>query len=179
MPTLMWTLFPPLPTHRVNPAHFWRDTLRAVAPIALITGLTVLFTYWILNVVYPGSPDVATMTVLTATFFGVYLVFLAGPMLGVKIDGAARRARLFYLVAVAAVSLLSFVVAPLREFFDFTQPNISLLWPGVLVIALVAVLQWLWARRVGRKFTKLEILEDDSPGSLAASGTKNVETEMK
>ncbi len=152
MPTLMWTLFPPLPTHRVNPAHFWRDTLRAVAPIALITGLTVLFTYWILNVVYPGSPDVATMTVLTATFFGVYLVFLVGPMLGVTLDRRAFTARLIYLAAVVVVAVGSFGIAPLRGFFDFTKPNVIILWPAIGVIVAAAILQWQMARVAGRKF---------------------------
>ncbi len=152
MPTLMWTLFPPLPTHRVNPAHFWRDTLRAVAPIALITGLTVLFTYWILNVVYPGSPDVATMTVLTATFFGVYLVFLVGPMLGVTLDRRAFTARLIYLAAVVVVAVGSFGIAPLRDFFDFTKPNVMILWPAIGVIVAAAILQWQMARVAGRKF---------------------------
>lgn len=47
MPTLMWTLFPPTPKHRTNPKRFWHDTLLAVTPIALITGVTVAFTYWL------------------------------------------------------------------------------------------------------------------------------------
>lgn len=59
----------------MNPAFFWRDTLQTSAPIAIITGLSVLFTYWIMSVVYPDRPEyVATMTVLTATFWGVYSV---------------------------------------------------------------------------------------------------------
>lgn len=153
MPTLMWTLFPPLPHHRVNPAHFWRDTLRAIMPIALITGLTVLFTYWVLSYVYPHrSTDVATMTVLTATFFGVYLVFLVGPMLGVTLDRKALIARSIYLAAVVVVAMTSFVIVPLRNFFDFTSPNAIILWPAIGVILLAALLQWQIARATGRKF---------------------------
>lgn len=153
MPTIMWTLFPPLPHHRVNPAHFWRDTLRAVAPIALLTGLSVLATYWLLGMMYPTrADDVATMTVLTATFFGVYLVFLVGPMLGVTLNKKAMIARGIYLVAVSAVALLSFGVGPLREFFDFTRPDVLMLWPAAGVIVLVAGVQWQLARTAGRKF---------------------------
>ncbi|MDO5343929.1 MAG: HAD-IC family P-type ATPase [Candidatus Saccharibacteria bacterium] len=153
MPTLMWTLFPPLPTHRVNPRHFWRDTLRAVAPIALVTGLTVAFTYWIMSAVFPDrSAEVATMTVLTATFFGVYLVFLVGPMLGVTLDKKAKKARLLYLAAVIFVALTSFGVGPLRNFFDFTLPNLFIIWPAIGVIALAAGMQWQMAKVAGRKF---------------------------
>lgn len=153
MPTLMWTLFPPLPTHRVNPRHFWRDTLRAVAPIALVTGLTVAFTYWIMSVVFPDrSAEVATMTVLTATFFGVYLVFLVGPMLGVTLDKKAKKARLLYLAAVIFVALTSFGVGPLRNFFDFTLPNLFIIWPAIGVIALAAGMQWQMAKVAGHKF---------------------------
>ncbi|OYW84653.1 cation-transporting ATPase, partial [Candidatus Saccharibacteria bacterium 32-49-10] len=97
LPTIMWTVFPPMSPHRANPRNFWQDTLQAVAPIAIITGLTVTFTYWVLSLVYPDrSVQVATMTVLTATFFGVYLVFLTARMLGVTFNKTAKKARLLY-----------------------------------------------------------------------------------
>ncbi|PID33096.1 cation-transporting ATPase [Candidatus Saccharibacteria bacterium] len=153
MPTVMWTLFPPVPSHRVNPRNFFRDTLRAVTPIALVTGLTVAFTYWIMTAVFPNNPvEVATMTVLTATFFGVYLVFLVGPMLGVKVDQKAKVARLAYLGAVIFVAVTSFGIGPLREFFDFSAPNIIILWPAIAAIALAAVMQWQMAKQAGKKF---------------------------
>ena len=157
MPTLMWTLFPPMPKHRINPKRFWRDTLLAVLPIALLTGLTVAFTYWIMSVVFPGhAAEVATMTVLTATFFGAYLVFLVGIMLDVTIDKAAKRARLLYLLSVVIVAAGSFGFGFLRDFFDFTVPNITLLWPGISVVVIVALAQWWLARRVGKKLTANE-----------------------
>ena len=153
MPTLMWTLFPPLPHHRVNPARFWHDTLLAVKPIAIVTGLTVLFTYWVLSYVYPHKPaDVATMTVLTATFFGVYLVFLVGPMLGVTLNKKALIARSIYLAAVVVVAMTSFAIPPLRQFFDFTSPNAIILWPAAGIIFAAALLQWRIAKQVGLKF---------------------------
>lgn len=152
MPTLMWTLFPPVPKHRINPKRFWRDTLLAVLPIALLTGLTVAFTYWIMSVVFPGhAAEVATMTVLTATFFGVYLVFLVGIMLDVTIDKAAKRARLLYLLSVVVVAAGSFGFGFLRDFFDFTVPNLFIMWPAIGVIILAALAQLFLARRVGRR----------------------------
>lgn len=157
MPTIMWTLFPPRPRHRVNPAHFWRDTLQAVAPIALLTGLTVAFTYWSGVTLHPHqAAEAATMTVLTATFFGIYLVFLVGPMLGVVLDKRAHLARTLYMAGVLFVTLVSFGIEPLRQFFDFTVPNITLLWPGIAVVVIVALAQWWLARRAGKKLITRE-----------------------
>ena len=154
MPTLMWTLFPPVPKHRINPKRFWRDTLLAVLPIALLTGLTVAFTYWIMSVVFPGhAAEVATMTVLTATFFGVYLVFLVGIMLDVTIDKAAKHARLLYLLSVVVVAAGSFGFGFLRDFFDFTVPNLFIMWPAIGVIILAVLAQLFLARRVGRRIS--------------------------
>ena len=157
MPTLMWTLFPPVPKHRINPKRFWHDTLLAVTPIALITGATVAFTYWITSVMFPGhAAEVATMTVLTATLFGVYLVFLVGIMLDVAIDKSAKRARLLYLLSVVVVAAGSFGFGFLRDFFDFTVPNLFIMWPAVGVIAIVMIAQWWLARRAGKKITTNE-----------------------
>lgn len=156
MPTIMWTLFPPRPRHRVNPVHFWRDTLQAVAPIAMLTGLTVAFTYWSGVTLHPNqAAEAATMTVLTATFFGIYLVFLVGPMLGVVLDKRAHLARTLYMAGVLFVTLVSFGIEPLRQFFDFTMPNVALLWPGIAVVIPVALAQWWLARRAGRKFADM------------------------
>lgn len=162
MPTIMWTLFPPRPRHRVNPVHFWRDTLQAVAPIALLTGLTVAFTYWSGVTLHPHqAAEAATMTVLTATFFGIYLVFLVGPMLGVVLDKRAHLARTLYMAGVLFVTLVSFGIEPLRQFFDFTMPNVALLWPGIAVVVPVTLAQWWLARRAGRKFADMVEAADE------------------
>jgi HAD ATPase, P-type, family IC len=162
MPTIMWTLFPPRPRHRVNPVHFWRDTLQAVAPIAMLTGLTVAFTYWSGVTLHPNqAAEAATMTVLTATFFGIYLVFLVGPMLGVVLDKRAHLARTLYMAGVLFVTLVSFGIEPLRQFFDFTMPNVALLWPGIAVVVPVALAQWWLARRAGRKFADMVEAADE------------------
>ena len=154
MRTLRWTQFPPVPRHRLNPKGYWHGTWLAVTPIAWITGVVVAFTYWITSVIFPGhAAEVATMTVLTATLFGVYLVFLVGIMLDVTIDKSAKRARLLYLLSVIIVAAGSFSFGFLRDFFDFTVPNLFIMWPaaGAIVVAMLA--QWWLARRAGKKIT--------------------------
>ncbi|MDO4781348.1 MAG: HAD-IC family P-type ATPase [Candidatus Saccharibacteria bacterium] len=151
MPTLMWTLFPPTPQHRVNPQAFWRDTLGAVAPIAALSGLAVFASYALMSGAHPGQASaVATMTVLIATAFGVYLVFLVGPLLGLALSRQALVARGLYVTAVALVAGLSFIVPPLRQFFDFAMIDMSLLWPAAAIIVPVMAAQWVIARGIGR-----------------------------
>lgn len=152
MPTIMWTLFPPSPTSRINPRLFWWQTLLSVLPIAALTGMCVTFAYWLGSTSFPGRlQEVATMTVLTATFFGVYMVFLVGPMLGVRLTKVAAKARLLYLLAVLGVAIGSFGIRPLRQFFDFTTPDVAVIAPAVGVIGLTALAQWWLARRAGAR----------------------------
>ena len=94
------------------------------------------------------------MTVLIATFFGVYLVFLAGIMLGVALDNRAKLARALYLAAVAVVAVAGFAIVPLRRFFDFTAPNAALLWPGAAIVATVAIVQYIIAGRAGLRIER-------------------------
>jgi cation-transporting P-type ATPase E len=122
MPTLMWTLFSPTPKHRINPKRFWHDTLLAVTPIALITG--------------------------------VYLVFLVGIMLDVAIDKSAKRARLLYLLSVIIVAAGSFGFGFLRDFFDFTVPNLFIMWPAAGAIAVAMLAQLFIARWAGRRIVR-------------------------
>lgn len=150
MPTLMWTLFPPSPHHRVNPQYFWRDTLIATLPIAALSGIAVAFTYWSVEKWYPGHHlDGVTMVTIVATFFGIYLVILASKMLAVVYNRTARIARLLYIVSAGVIGVLSFGFVPLRDFFDFTQPNWGHLFPALLVIVLVAIIQYRLAVRAG------------------------------
>ena len=151
MPTIMWTLFPPRSHHRINPHNFWRDTLGAVTPIALVSGAAVSITYLMLRAMQPHDQDtVSTMTVLVATFFGVYLVFLVGPMLGVVLDRRAKTARMLYIAAALLVASTSFAVPLLRRFFDFTIPTLAMIGPVAGVVVIAALLQWHLARRAGK-----------------------------
>lgn len=151
MPTIMWTLFPPRSHHRINPHNFWRDTLGAVTPIALVSGAAVSITYLMLRAMQPHDQDtVSTMTVLVATFFGVYLVFLVGPMLGAVLDRRAKTARMLYIAAALLVASTSFAVPLLRRFFDFTIPTLAMIGPVAGVVVIAALLQWHLARRAGK-----------------------------
>lgn len=155
LPTLMWTLFPPRPQHRINPAHFWRDALLAVLPIAVISGVVVTGFYWFATRAYPDDTlGVATTTVLVATFFGVYMVFLASIMLGVVYDRTARIARIAYLASVVLVALLSFGFALTRNFFDFTKPSFAYIWPAFFLVFIAAFIQYKLARRAGERLKR-------------------------
>ena len=84
----------------------------------------------------------------------MYLVFLAGIILGVTLDNRAKLARALYLAAVAVVAIAGFAIVPLRRFFDFTAPNAVLLWPGAAIVAAVAIVQYIIAGRAGLKIER-------------------------
>jgi len=152
LPTIMWTLFPPRPKHRIQPMHFWRDTLIAVAPIGLLSGVGLALSYALMNTFYPNSAEaISTTLVIITTFFGVYLVFLAPKLLAMKNNTSARRARLFYVISVGIFALVGFGTDTVRDFFDFSQPNIAYLWPAAGVVIVVACIQYLLAIKIGKK----------------------------
>jgi cation-transporting ATPase E len=152
LPTIMWTLFPPKPKHKVQPQHFWRDTLLAVTPIALISGLAVTATYWLVAYMYPRNhEDVATTTLIVATFFGIYLVILASKILGVVDDFYSRMARLLYVGAACIVAVLSFGVRFIRDFFSFTSPSLTYIWPTLLIVLVAALIQYRLADMAGKR----------------------------
>ena len=157
LPTIMWTLFPPLPRHRLSPKYFWRDTLFAVAPIAALTGFTVTATYIYLRVIHPGNLlGVSTTTVLVATFFGIYLVFLVPKMFGVINDGEAKLARLLYMLTVVLVVITSFGLGFMRDFFDFSTPAWQNTLPLLVLISCTAILQWKVAESAGNRLMARE-----------------------
>jgi len=73
----------------------------------------------------------------------------------------APLATMLYMAGVLFVTLVSFGVEPLRQFFDFTMPNVALLWPGIAVVVPVALAQWWLARRAGRKFADMVEAADE------------------
>jgi cation-transporting ATPase E len=157
LPTLMWTLFAPRPRHRLSPRFFWRDTLLAVAPIAALSGIVVTITYTVLRLIHPSNlVGVSTTTVIVATFFGIYLVFLVPRMFDVRNNREARLARALYIVAVIFVLIPSFGLSFVRDFFDFTMPAWQNTWPLLLLIAGTAVVQWMIARSAGIRLKKRE-----------------------
>lgn len=157
LPTIMWTLFNPQPRHRLSPDFFWKDTLLAVIPIAVMSGITVTASYVMLRNLHPMNlPGVSTTTVLIATFFGVYLVFLVPRMFDVIGNTETRLARLLYVLSAFFVIIVSFGLGFARDFFDFTTPAWQNTWPLLLLIICVAVLQWNIATRAGIRLKKRE-----------------------
>jgi cation-transporting ATPase E len=152
LPTIMLTLFAPLPRHRLSPKYFWKDTLLAVTPIAILSGLVVTLTFSYLSLIHPGDiSGVSTTTVIVATLFGIYLVFLVPHMFDIKHTRRARLARLIYLAFVLLVVIPSFGFGFLRDFFDFTMPAWRNTWPLLVVISVIAILQWMIASNANRK----------------------------
>ncbi|NCQ54427.1 cation-transporting ATPase [Candidatus Saccharibacteria bacterium CG11_big_fil_rev_8_21_14_0_20_41_19] len=157
LPTIIWALFTPTPRHRISPRYFWQDTLMAVAPIAALSGLAVTLTYTVLRIVHPLNPQgVSTTTVIIATLFGIYLVFLVPRMFDIKNNRKAKLARLFYVSTVLLVMTPSFGVSLLREFFDFTMPAWQNTWPLMIVISVIAIMQFVIANNAGKRFKNRE-----------------------
>lgn len=151
LPTVMWTLFPPIPTYKISPKRFWWDTLAPVAPIAAISGVVVALVYLRLLALHPENIEgVATSTVLIATFFGIYLVFLVGKMFKAVNNRTAKLARLLYILIVIFVVTISFGFGVTRDFFDFTVPAWREAWPLLLLVGFAVLLQWLIADRVAK-----------------------------
>ena len=160
LPTIMLTLFTPLPRHRLSPKYFWKDTLLAVTPIAILSGLVVTLTFSYLSLIHPGDTGgVSTTTVIVATLFGIYLVFLVPHMFDIKHTRRARLARLIYLAFVLIVVVPSFGFGFLRDFFDFTMPAWRNTWPLLVVIVIIAILQWMLATSASRRLTNRDLVD--------------------
>ncbi len=151
LPTILWTLFTPRPTYKISPKKFWWDTLLPILPISIISGLTVALSYVRLLATHPeDQAGVATTTVLIATFFGVYVVFLVSKMFRVVQNRTTQLARLLYLLSVIFVLSISFGFGLARDFFSFTAPAWRDMWSLALMIPIAILLQWLIADRVSR-----------------------------
>ena len=157
LPTIMWALFTPSPRHHLSPRFFWRDTLVAVTPIAILSGLVVTLTYVVLRAEHASNlMRVSTTAVIVATLFGIYLVFLVPRMFDVKNNHIARLARLLYVLSVILVITPSFGLSFIRDFFDFTMPAWQNAWPLSIVIIGVAILQWKIASDAGKHIKNRE-----------------------
>ncbi len=152
MPTVMWTIFSPVPTKRISPKFFWKDTLLAITPIAVLSGIVVTISYTYLYMIHPGDfSGVITTTVIIATFFGVYLVFLVPKMFSIVINRDALLARVLYILSVIFVVSISFGFGFMRDFFDFTAPAWRDTLPLALLITCVAIIQWRIASAAGNR----------------------------
>ncbi len=157
VPTLMWTLFPPSPKQRLSPRHFWNDTLFAVAPIAILSGIMITSAYTLLHIMHPNDAmGVSTTTVIIATFFGVYLVYLVPMMFNVKNNRKSQIARILYTLTVLVVISVSFGFDYFRDFFNFSMPAGRNSWPLLAMIFGTLILQWIIAIQAGKRIRKQE-----------------------
>lgn len=152
LPTIIWTVYTPIPRSRLSPKYFWRDTLLAILPIAILSGLTLSFTYIYLQTIHPfNQSGVSTTTVIVATIIGVYMAFLAPMMFDIKQTKKTFWSYAFYAVASLTVACFAFGVGFLRDFFDFTMPAWQNTWPLVVVLIGVVILQWKVAVDIGHR----------------------------
>ena len=152
LPTVMWTLVPPVPSYTVTPKYFWRDTLGAVWPIALISGTVVATVYATLETVHGDDMrGVQTTTVLVATYFGILLVFLMQRIFPIHNTRPAQLARGLYALVAVLMVVVSFGFGFIRDFFDFTAPAWRTVWPLVALIIMATWVQWQLATRAGNK----------------------------
>jgi cation-transporting ATPase E len=157
MPTLMWTLFPPSPRHRLSPKYFWKDTLLAVAPISALSGIMITASYAWLKMMHPlDRHGVSTVTVMIATFFGIYLVYLVPRMFDVRNTRKSQIARALYTLGVFIVIIPSITFSFTRNFFNFSLPTWYNVWPILFVILATAILQWVIATEAGRRLRSRE-----------------------
>jgi protein-S-isoprenylcysteine O-methyltransferase Ste14 len=121
----------------------------------------VTITYSALHILHPADPSgVSTTTVLVATFFGIYLVFLVPRMFNLKSNRTTRLARLLYIFAVVIVVIPSFGLTIARDFFDFTTPAWKDTWLLFAALIGVAILQFYIAHKAGQRFENRALSED-------------------
>ena len=148
MPTVLTTLFPPIPKAKINPKNFWRDTLYSIAPVAILSGLAISFIYISLYFKVDGSLAskhimhgiLATVVIVTA-WFGVFATILSEIFLGSKPSKNNKIRRTIYIIGTLIFTGVIFSAPILREFFEFNLPNISQFWFICSVIILVSVIQ--------------------------------------
>ena len=149
LPTVIVTLFTPQPTYKINPRRFWRDTLIDVFPLALLSGIGIFVSHLFMTDLSPAdSAGGATMTVLAATFFGMYMFFLANHMFATEQTKTVKFATLAYIVISSIIAITSFSVGFLRQFFEFYRPEGWGILLSVLTIAGLAYIQYRIADRI-------------------------------
>ena len=148
MPTVLTTLFPPIPKAKINPKNFWRDTLYSIMPVAILSGLAISFIYVSLYIKVGGDfasrpimhGILATVVIATA-WFGVFATILSEIFLGSKPSKNNKIRRSLYIIGTLIFTGVIFSTPILRDFFEFNLPNISQFWFVCAVIILVSVIQ--------------------------------------
>ena len=152
MPTIIWTISMPRPRSRLSIKHFWKDTLLAVLPISIMSGLALSFSYVYLQMLHPGNQNgVSTTMVVIATLIGVYMTFLVPTMFDIKQTKKTIWPYFLYVAVSLIMVLIAFGIGFMRDFFDFTMPAWHSTLPLAVVLVGIAILQWRVAVNTGYK----------------------------
>ncbi len=131
---------------KINPSNFWKDTLLAILPISIISGIAIPVMYWaILNLrIFGGdsviSEDISTVMVAAMAFFGALMTYSASIILNTSFTERTKIGGLIYIIAVGLFTAISFGSTFIRNFFNFDLANIrNWLFVGAVVLAVSAV----------------------------------------
>ena len=153
LPTILTTLFPPLPERKINPKNFWRDTLANIAPIAVLSGLAVSAIYVMMAVSlgkHAGHEQIRgalATVVVVAAYFGVFVTILGEKMLNSKLIKNTIRRRALYIFITLIFTGAVFGSRLLRDFFEFNLPDTSKFGFVLLVVVGVSIVQFVLMRR--------------------------------
>lgn len=153
LPTILTTLFPPLPERKINPKNFWRDTLVNIAPIAVLSGLAVSTIYVMMAVGLGRHANHAQIrgalatVVFVAAYFGVFVTILGEKMLNSKLIKNTIRRRALYIFVTLLFTGAVFGSRLLRDFFEFNLPDTSKFGFVLLVVIGVSIVQFMLMRR--------------------------------
>ena len=148
LPTVLTTLFPPLPTQKINPKNFWNDTLRNIAPIAVLSGFAVSLIYVVMMSGFSGElaeeirRGILATVVVAAAYFGVFVTILGEKMLDSKFTKNTSMRRILYILVTILFSVTIFGTKLLRDFFEFNLPSFEKIWFVVLVVVVVSSVQF-------------------------------------
>jgi cation-transporting ATPase E len=153
LPTILTTLFPPLPERKINPKNFWRDTLANIASIAVLSGLAVS-TIYVMMVAGLGRHanhaqirGALATVVVVAAYFGVFVTILGEKMLNSKLIKNTIRRRALYIFITLLFTGAVFGSRLLRDFFEFNLPDTSKFGFVLLVVVGVSIVQFVLMRR--------------------------------
>lgn len=156
LPTILTTLFPPIPVGKINPQNFWRDTLRNIAPIAVLSGFAVSMIYVVMisdleNPSLNQIRGVLATVVVIAAYFGVFVTILGEKMLSSKLIRNTIYRRVLYILVTVLFTGAVFGSRLLRDFFEFNLPSIEKIWFVASVVMVVSIVQFVMMKKAQQK----------------------------
>lgn len=159
MPTFLWSIVPPETSHRLNPKHFFRRTLRFAIPNGIITGIAILVGFIMARWQSYGFSGISNINLgtflnkilgfgqaidpvyaprLVATFIafgiGLYTFLLIPRALGAVQSRLQKNIQIVYLLTCPLVLLYLLRQNWFQSFFHVTKLNIwQCLTVGVVV----------------------------------------------